>query len=320
MSWRFDGADVAHYQDEAGALINFDQLAVGSSHFFFATKNTQRNNFTDPTCVRHRAEALRVGFRWVGVYHWQSPVVEASIEAQAAYYLAKTGALRVGEMVLVDAEQSGITEPESYRLLNLIEDVTQRPSAMYGGVSTAGGQNWRSSRIRMSRFGPRAMFLAAYMTQAALAAKLIQLGIQDLEAHANQWGSDGILADGTHVPGVVGRCDKNQINNPSVLDACCGYTTQTQEDSDMITINDIYKDVDSPGDKYVLVSQGYFRPASAVELKLLGIPLTLDLGKPVSKADRDALAALIPPSGGTFGPMTVTLSGSTSLSGTATPK
>lgn len=57
----------------------------------------------------------------------------------------------------------------------------------------------------------------------------------------------------------------------------------------MITEADIWKDTDQPGDKFVLTRDGYFRPVSATELALLGIALTLELGKPVTAADRQAL-------------------------------
>ena len=60
----------------------------------------------------------------------------------------------------------------------------------------------------------------------------------------------------------------------------------------MITEADIWKDADTPGDKFVLSRDGYFRPVSATELALLGIPLTVALGRPVSKADRDVLDAV----------------------------
>lgn len=67
-----------------------------------------------------------------------------------------------------------------------------------------------------------------------------------------------------------------------------------QEDDDVITQADIYKAEENPGDKFVLMREGTFRPISETELNLLGIPLTLELGKPATKADRDALGPYLP--------------------------
>ena len=57
----------------------------------------------------------------------------------------------------------------------------------------------------------------------------------------------------------------------------------------MITANDIVKAEESPGDKFVLMLNGKLRPIGQVELRVLGIPLTLELGKPVNAADRASL-------------------------------
>lgn len=230
MAWRFDLADVAHYQDEAGAPIDWDALAAGSPGSGGMTKATQRHNYVDPTLERHRSEMKRTQMRRRGLYHWLSPLVEASVAAQVANIRRAVGKFELGEFFGLDAEQSGVQEADAWELLNLVEDDTQRPSVVYGGIFTGGGAIWRSERIRISRFGPRCMWLAAYTTQEKLAAKLAALHIDTLPTHVNQWGSDGILADGSHVPGVRGRCDKNQINNFAVLDRCCGYGSQQEAD------------------------------------------------------------------------------------------
>lgn len=312
MTWRYDLADVAHYQNEP-TPIDWVTYAAGSPGSGGVTKLTQRNNYVDPTAARSRAEMARVGLRRRGVYHWQSPVAEASIADQFAHFQRSAGTLAIGEFFMLDAEQYGITEPESYDTLCRAEEWIGRPAAHYGGVGTAGGKSWVSDRIRTSIFGtPRFMWLAAYLTQEQLAAKLAQLHLTGFVAHANQYASSG------PVPGVIGRCDMNQINDFGLLDVCCGYT-QSHEENDMITVNDIFKDADSPGDKYALMSAGYFRPVSGTELTLVGITDSLELGKPVTKAQRDELAALIPAAGGKQVPFNLQLQGLTNLSGTATP-
>lgn len=238
MAWRFDLADVAHYQDEAGKLIDWDALISGSPGNGAITKYTQRNNYIDPTAARHRSEMKRVGARRRGLYHWQSPTAQASIASQVAHYKRAVTALEVGEFFMTDSEEAGATEPDTYEELNLIEDWTGRPSAVYCGVYTDGGRIWRSERIRMSRWGPRFMILAAYLSQAALAKILHDLKVDGLPAHMNQFGSSGVLPTGGHVPGVVGRCDMNQVNDFALLDICCGYSSnQLIVEEDEMTTN-----------------------------------------------------------------------------------
>lgn len=325
MTWRFGGADVAHYQDEAGALIDFDALFAGSLDSYFATKGTQRHNYLDPTMARHRAEAQRCGFRHVPIYHWQSPVVEASIQAQASFWIDKVGrSMRIGEAFMADSEQYGIHEPETYELLNLVEDFTRRPSIVYLGVYTDNGLIYKSDRIRQSRFGPRAIHLAAYTTQASLQATKIRLGIQQLEDHANQFGSSGILPSGLHVPGVVGRCDMNQINNRSVFDACCGYTTTTipttGEQIMYIVRNAETVDGFEPGVvKYAYdPATGTLRHLTETDLKAAGITNSATLGEPLSNAEIAELGAH--QAAGATGPISLNVSLSGSLSGTASSK
>lgn len=298
MVWRFDLADVSHYQDDH-APIDWPALAAGSPGNGAATKATQRHNYKDSTFDAHRAAMKATGMRRRGLYHWQSPVVEASIADQAAWYLKVVGVLEVGEFVMIDAEQGGITEPESYDLLSHIEAVTRRPSALYGGISTAGGGNWRSDRIRNSPFGPRCMWLAAYMTQEKLAARLDQLGISHLTTHVNQYSSDG------PAPGVTGRCDLNQVNDFAVLDACCGYpvfppphpdngpTPPTEDD-----VIDIVRDAETNNDKFAVMPDGTLRPLSGTELKARGIANSVELGTPLTAAER-AQMGTYSPAGGT---------------------
>lgn len=333
MTWRFGGADVAHYQDEAGALIDFDALRAGSLDSYFATKATQRNNYLDPTMARHRAEAHRVGFRYTSLYHWQSPVAEASIESQAKFWIAKVGRLAQGEAFMSDSEQFGITEPETYQLLNLIEDFTQQPSIVYLGIFTDSGKIYRSDRIRNSRFGLRGIHLAAYMTQAQLAAKKASLGLTAFEDMANQFGSSGVLPDGSHVPGVKGRCDMNQINNLAVFDACHGYSTQPQPQSgdDMqVATFEVGPDLDAnnnpiPG-REGLPGIYMWAPGMAGPIPFTNttdfVNLATSLGSAGNgtKITRLMYERLFEAGGAAAGPLAVTLSLSGTASGTATPK
>lgn len=234
MTWRFGGADLSHYQDEAGGLINWDVLKAGSLDDYAATKATQRHNYVDPTFIRHRENMRRCKFRRRPLYHWQSPTSEASIAAQVALIKKTIGTLEVGEAFMADSEQTGITEPETFELVTSVEEFTHRPSILYFGIYTAGGALVRSERLRTSKFGRRPIHIAAYVSEAILLAKLKAAGLQGLKIDANQWGSSGILPNMTHVPGVVGRCDMNQLNDFAAFDIACGYgETTTVGDYDM---------------------------------------------------------------------------------------
>jgi hypothetical protein len=87
----------------------------------------------------------------------------------------------------------------------------------------------------------------------------------------------------------------NRVDICAHYDSACGISPAplppSQGDDVTITANDIVKAEESPGDKFVLMLNGKLRPIGQVELRVLGIPLTLELGKPVNAADRAALGA-----------------------------
>lgn len=322
--WRFDLADVAHYQDEAGALIDWDTLIAGSPGDGAITKITQRNNYIDPTAARHRSEMKRVGARRRGLYHWQSPIAQASIASQVAHYKRAVTALEVGEFFMTDSEEFGVTEPETYEELNLIEDWSGRPSAVYCGVHTDGGRIWKSERIRMSRWGPRFMILAAYLSQSALDKILHDLKIDGLPAHMNQFGSSGVLPQGGHVPGVTGRCDMNQLNDSALLDICCGYSSNAviviEEDEMHIVRNSEPRMSGGVGPfkagdvKFAYDDRtGMIRHLEELDLKAAGVVNSPTLGEPLTNAELDVLEARsVPAAGGVpvdFSELTIHLDG-----------
>lgn len=289
MSIRFDGADLSHHNADAGPI---DWPTLRSASWWVATKATQGLAYVDPTFTAHRQQMAAQGFTHRLYYGWLSANVDPV--AQANFYLATIGALTKGAGCMIDAEEGGITAAGVIAWCETVEAVTRRPVAVYTGAYTAGGTIWQNTQIRTSPFGPRPMHLAAYTTEAK--AKALP-GVAAYPWSAWQYSSDG------PVPGVVGRCDMNRVDVVAHYDLACGVASfppphpdngPTPQEDDVITEADIYKDQDTPGDKYVLLREGFFRPVSAVELGLLGIPLTLELGKPVSKADRDTMAALVP--------------------------
>ena len=261
MTWRLDGFDKAHYQDEGGAPINWD-VARGSMNWC-AAKMTQRDNYVDPFFDDSRTQMARVQFRTRLFYHWLSPTSEASIARQVQRISKTSGGFQTGEGFMLDAEQTGITEPDAWEILNEVEHgITRRPSSAYFGMFTAGGELARSRRIWFSDYGPRAIIIAAYTTQARLAYLLNLHGLNDLPIAANQFSSNG------PVPGVNAarsiRCDMDQVNDWDVFDLCCGLTSIPQPVPQPVPNEGDYEDMD------VVTNANDWDPEPSGQLRLKG--------------------------------------------------
>jgi hypothetical protein len=205
----FQGADISRYQNEKGP-IDWALLKQASAGNWFACKATQRARYKDPYLDYNRESAHTIGFRYIMMYHWQSPTSEASIQDQAYHYLRTVGTLQLNEGVMLDSEQIGITEAETYELKDRILQKTQRPLAVYCGAYVAGGSIWRSNRIFD---GVTARHLAAYTSEGKMKSLP---GVDPPMPDAWQYSSNG------PVPGIVGRCDMNYFYNLSQFDLICG--------------------------------------------------------------------------------------------------
>jgi GH25 family lysozyme M1 (1,4-beta-N-acetylmuramidase) len=208
---RFDGADISHFQHEAGPVQWMPLRQAPST--WFATKLTQSTRYLDPTAARSRAASFACGMVHRGLYHWLSSTTDP--EQQAAWFLAKAGVLGVGEFAMLDDEEAGVTVSKSLGWLEAVERVTRRPCAVYTGAYVAGGTIWQSTAIRESRFGPRPMILAAYTTEARARALP---GVKSYPWSSWQYSSNG------PVPGITGRCDMNRVDDVAVYDRACGLT------------------------------------------------------------------------------------------------
>jgi GH25 family lysozyme M1 (1,4-beta-N-acetylmuramidase) len=211
---RLDGIDVSHHNYDAGAL-NWQQVASIPT-VWGATKATQSTGYVDPTFGRSRQSMLAIGLRHRGLYGWLSSTTDP--EQQAAWYIAKIGQLLTGEFAMSDAEEAGITVDRLLAWLEAVEAHTHRPCAVYSGAYVAGGTIWTDPRVRMSKYGPRAMILAAYTTEAkALALP----GVKTHPWHSWQFSSNGPVA------GVTGRCDMNRVDDFAIYDLASGLTAST---------------------------------------------------------------------------------------------
>jgi GH25 family lysozyme M1 (1,4-beta-N-acetylmuramidase) len=207
---RLDGPDVSHFQYDR-APIDWLQVAAIPT-WWGATKLTQGVGYVDPTANRSRLSMLSVGLTHRGLYHWLSPGPDPVLQAQ--WFLRNLGELAVGEFVMLDAEESGVTVAKVVAWCEAVEAVIQRPCAVYTGAFVAG--IWTAQHVRTSQFGARPMHLAAYTSEAK--AKALP-GVAAFPWSAWQYSSDGPVA------GVTGRCDMNRIDDRAVYDLACGITT-----------------------------------------------------------------------------------------------
>lgn len=200
---RLDGPDCSHWQSDAGHLDLSVTRAVPTH--FLGWKATQSTGYIDPSFNTFRGIASALKFNWVLPYHWLSSTTDPV--AQADHYLAVVGTFRPCEGAMLDAEEAGITVEKCLAWLERVEAVTHRPSSVYTGIYVAGGSIWKDARIRSSKYGPRMMHLAAYVSSDNLVARLTKLGLIELPIDAWQWSSNG------PVPGITGRCDMNAVFN-----------------------------------------------------------------------------------------------------------
>ena len=209
---RLDGPDCAHYQIDAGPI---DWATLDAACWWIAWKATQSTQYVDPTFAGASSEARQRGFEQRGWYHWLSSTKD--VAAQAQHYLDTIGPLLAGEFAMLDAEEAGITEGKCLAWCEAVEAVTHRPVVIYSGLYVAGGTIWKSPALRTSKYGPRPFIVAAYVSEANLIARMIATGaLPNFPRQAWQWSSNG------PVPGIVGRCDQDQIDDRPAFDVACG--------------------------------------------------------------------------------------------------
>ena len=205
---RFDGADLSHHNDDAGPI---DWPMLRSAGSWIATKATQSTGYVDPTFAEHRRQMALQAFTHRGLYHWLSSTTDPV--AQALHFLAVVGSLVPGEFAMLDAEEAGITEAMVLAWCEVVEAFTGRPCTIYSGAFVTAGTIWQSDQIRNGAHGRRPMHLAAYTTEAR--AKALP-GVATHPWQAWQYTSNG------PVPGVVGRCDMNRIDDVAAYDLAAG--------------------------------------------------------------------------------------------------
>lgn len=207
-----NGIDVSVYQQ------NIDWLRVKNHGIFWvAIRATKGWSLVDKNFKHNRAAAATVKFKYRLFYHWLEPsspsrakhatLRRADAKRQAEAFLKVVGHLEPGEGVLLDVEQTGVTEDQALVWCQTVEAATKRPVAVYTGVYVAGGSIWRSTRIYD---GTRPRVLAGYMRE-----KEVRKHALPFTWDAWQW------TDEARIPGISTDVDVEQVNHPYAFDKVC---------------------------------------------------------------------------------------------------
>lgn len=213
----FHGADISHYQNDAGPL---NWTALRDAGPWFACKATEGVSGVDPYFKFNRQQSRALKFTHRIWYHWLRP--DSSPTLQARHFMDVVGELQPGEGIMLDVEQPGVTAAmvlewcaEVWRLWA----VFRRPVIIYTGAYVAGGTIWQSTKIRTSPFGRQPMHVAAYTSEARMRTLP---GMTAYPPDGWQNSSNG------PVPGVVRdksvRCDMNHIFDWTAYNTACGVT------------------------------------------------------------------------------------------------
>ena len=209
---RPDGIDGSHWQPDKGPMNLANVRAVMT---WLAWKCSQSSKGLDGSYPNIDAQAEALAFRWFLAYHWLSSTTNPI--TQAEHFLNNAGNWRPGKGAMLDIEEIGDDVPRCLAWFETVEDVTQRPSTGYSGLYVTGGTIWRSPEIRMSKYGPRTMVLAAYVGVENLVSRLISLGMLELAIDVWQWWSSYLM------PGAItGRVDVDAVITPAMMDLTCG--------------------------------------------------------------------------------------------------
>jgi lysozyme len=212
---RTDGIDVSKWQ----GTINWPQV-LGTGLKWVAMRVWDRQiGAPDPQFAANRNGAKPAKYRLL--YHYLQASVP--IQTQVDQYLNTVGTLQPGEGVMLDAEESGITEAMCLDWLSKVEGVTGRPSTVYTGGYVAGGTIWRSNHIFN---GQRARFFAAYTSQSEALVKHAGGIMWD----AWQWTDEGMVA------GISTPVDCDQVDDWAAFDKVVKPTVTPQPPAQVVRV------------------------------------------------------------------------------------
>lgn len=195
------GADTSHYQvTQGGGVMN-----IGSGLWWWVHKATQSTGYQDRTLPYALKQMVAAGVELPGTYHWGSPATDPV--KQAANWLGHVGGDYMKRLFFMgDMEESGLTVAQVLAIYETVERVTKKPCSHYTGLYVSGGSLYTDDRIRDSKYGPRPIVVAAYITRTRLSSLVATQG-KGKPWHAWQYSSNG------PVPDVAGRCDMDEVRD-----------------------------------------------------------------------------------------------------------
>lgn len=215
-----NGIDGARYQQHP----DFDEVRELGGVSWCPWKATEGRGYIDPTFAANRA-AMAGKIRYRGAYHWPKPGNDPGREV--AHVIRTVGPLDVGEFVMVDAEEAGLTEEDTYETGDRLRQHYQRPVAIYSGRFVDGGRIINSDRVRA--LGP--FVLAAYTTYARAVALAGPRGFDAWQFLGGAGRCPGVSPLAPNLP-----CDNDWIPDLSAFDAAAGFTTTPPTDPEPDTM------------------------------------------------------------------------------------
>ena len=205
--------------------LDFPVIVEEGGVDWYATKATQAGTTVDPMWERNRAGAESVPFRARLAYHWLSPTVPVSV--QADHFVRTVGSFDGTWRPMCDVEQDGVTASMAAEWCDRVEQHAQVDAAAYSGVFVAGGTVWKSTLLFNGR---RPRILAAYTSEARMRQLVAQHGGGHMPDVWQNLGEQG------RCPGV-GRltptgalqslpCDNDVVLDWTKFDALCGSTPE----------------------------------------------------------------------------------------------
>jgi GH25 family lysozyme M1 (1,4-beta-N-acetylmuramidase) len=216
------GIDISNHQRAV------DHKAVADAGYAFViAKATEGTGYRDPWYPANRDGSLAAGLTF-GAYHWLKP--GPSARAQADAFLAYTERGEGCRLVVLDAEEAGITDAQVVDWCRIVRDACPGTEVViYCGAYT-------DPRQRSSGWLDFVPWLAAYPTTAEHPDPA---GLR-LPVAPGPWGRWTLwqYTSNGRVPGVAGRCDVNVADSgwfSAISAEVLGtHQTPTQEDDDML--------------------------------------------------------------------------------------
>lgn len=199
-----NGTDTSHYQ-----TIRSYSAVVDSGIEWWAHKCSEGIRYKDPTYRPFIKGTDDLDLKYRLSYHWLKPGNnKEQITNLKNSFDRSTG-------LMIDAEETGISESQTYDFCRMAEDLFQKPAAVYTGAYVAGGAIWKSKRIFN---GTRPRVFAAYTNylKARWHARPYNWDVW-------QYSSTGII------PGIIERVDLDRVYNFEIFDAVCGIKTVRPE-------------------------------------------------------------------------------------------